>query len=464
MKEYISLFETTAAYNAAKDNLDLPNVAYCKDQGGIYYAKENRIIATLNVSDISNPVSVCKSTSNFNSIEIDGVKMSPLSKTYTFDTTGEHEIKYTCKTDSIGSEFSGLAITKIYIPDNITNINYNTFADCQNLSYIDVNVNNSVYDSRNNCNAIIKTSNNQLITGSINTIIPDDVTSIGVLSFSGRNITSITIPSSVTNINDQAFNSCPLTSITVDSNNTIYRSESNAIIERSSNTLIVGSKNTTIPSSVTIIGSNAFYGRGKTTVSIPTSVIEIEGYAFYKCGLSSVNFQNTSSNPSNLKIIETSAFSYNNISSITLPNSITNVSSGFLSNNPNLGTINMSSIGTQGPYRALSGNLVYSSTIVQGSITGASGNITYPIQGSAFAGLNIQSIDLSSSSISSFAFKNCKLLKSIRSRSSSLSVSPGSIFDATTLPSSGTITIPNTSNYSSWRTWFTQRGWTIVTG
>ena len=31
MKEYISLFETTAAYNAAKDNLDLPNVAYCKD-------------------------------------------------------------------------------------------------------------------------------------------------------------------------------------------------------------------------------------------------------------------------------------------------------------------------------------------------------------------------------------------------------------------------------------------------
>lgn len=31
MKEYISLFETTAAYNAAKDSLDLPNVAYCKD-------------------------------------------------------------------------------------------------------------------------------------------------------------------------------------------------------------------------------------------------------------------------------------------------------------------------------------------------------------------------------------------------------------------------------------------------
>ena len=37
MKEYISLFETTAAYNAAKDSLDLPNVAYCKDQSQMHY-------------------------------------------------------------------------------------------------------------------------------------------------------------------------------------------------------------------------------------------------------------------------------------------------------------------------------------------------------------------------------------------------------------------------------------------
>ena len=37
MKEYISLFETTAAYNAAKDNLDLPNVAYCKEENEVHY-------------------------------------------------------------------------------------------------------------------------------------------------------------------------------------------------------------------------------------------------------------------------------------------------------------------------------------------------------------------------------------------------------------------------------------------
>ena len=37
MKEYISLFETTASYNAAKDNLDLPNVAYCKEENEVHY-------------------------------------------------------------------------------------------------------------------------------------------------------------------------------------------------------------------------------------------------------------------------------------------------------------------------------------------------------------------------------------------------------------------------------------------
>ena len=37
MKEYISLFETTAAYNAAKDSLDLPNVSYCVSENEVHY-------------------------------------------------------------------------------------------------------------------------------------------------------------------------------------------------------------------------------------------------------------------------------------------------------------------------------------------------------------------------------------------------------------------------------------------
>jgi len=34
--KYIQLFNTTLEYNAAKDNLILPNVSVCKDQSTIY--------------------------------------------------------------------------------------------------------------------------------------------------------------------------------------------------------------------------------------------------------------------------------------------------------------------------------------------------------------------------------------------------------------------------------------------
>ncbi|MBQ6209968.1 MAG: leucine-rich repeat protein, partial [Prevotella sp.] len=73
-----------------------------------------------------------------------------------------------------------------------------------------------MYDSRNNCNAIIETSTNTLISGCKNTSIPNSVTTIGDGAFHGcSGLTSITIPNSVTTIGDGAFHGCSgLTSIT----------------------------------------------------------------------------------------------------------------------------------------------------------------------------------------------------------------------------------------------------------
>ena len=66
-----------------------------------------------------------------------------------------------------------------------------------------------VYDSRNDCNAIIKTSDNTLVVGCKNTIIPSSVTSLGDWAFFGcSGLTSITIPESVTLIGDAAFRHC----------------------------------------------------------------------------------------------------------------------------------------------------------------------------------------------------------------------------------------------------------------
>ena len=65
-----------------------------------------------------------------------------------------------------------------------------------------------MYDSRNQCNAIIETATNKLISVCKKTIIPDGVTSIGSVFSECDSLTSITIPDSVTNIEEEAFLSC----------------------------------------------------------------------------------------------------------------------------------------------------------------------------------------------------------------------------------------------------------------
>ena len=78
---------------------------------------------------------------------------------------------------------------------------------------------NQVYDSRNNCNAIIETATNTLIEGCNNTIIPNTITSIGECAFLGRrNLTSVSIPNGVVSIDASAFQYCnALTSVSIPS-------------------------------------------------------------------------------------------------------------------------------------------------------------------------------------------------------------------------------------------------------
>jgi hypothetical protein len=77
------------------------------------------------------------------------------------------------------------------------------------LTSITVESGNSKYDSRDNCNAIIETATNTLISGCKSTIIPNTVTSIGEYAFDRcTGMTSISIPNSVTSIGKSAFSEC----------------------------------------------------------------------------------------------------------------------------------------------------------------------------------------------------------------------------------------------------------------
>ena len=264
------------------------------------------------------------------------------------------------------------ALKSITIPKSVIEIGTWAFGWCSALSNIAVEEGNPVFDSRDNCNAIIKTATNSLVQGCKSTIIPNSVSDIAEWAFhSCRGLTSITIPNGVTNISSSAFSGCidltnitlpntltsigstafgdctSLTSITipksvtkisgsiltfcvnlssikVEEGNKVYdsRNNCNAIIETSTNSLIQGCKSTVIPNDIKSIGWDAFSGFNElTNITIPDGVTSIGGSAFRACrGITSITI------PDGVTKIEPFTFSdCGGLTNITLPNSIKHI-------------------------------------------------------------------------------------------------------------------------------------------
>ena len=117
-----------------------------------------------------------------------------------------------------GYAFSGCNMTTITIPKSVMSISERCpFSGCSRLTSIKVEDGNTVYDSRNNCNAIIETATNVLIAGCKNTIIPEEVTKVGEMAFYGcSGMTDLycyarNVPETASN----AFTNSPITSATL---------------------------------------------------------------------------------------------------------------------------------------------------------------------------------------------------------------------------------------------------------
>lgn len=235
-------------------------------------------------------------------------------------------------TDICWNAFMGCSDLKsITIPASITNITITSYwkdidygvltSGSNGVKSIKV-VGNSIFDSRNDCNAIIETTTNKLIAGCDNTTIPNSITSIGTSAFVNcKGLSNLQLPNTITEIGESAFAGCSNLgaieipnsvtyigscafmhsglislvlpdSISSISSGTFYSCNNlknieipNSVtaIERSSFYACVSLSNVTIPNSVTIIGNNAFDGcRGFTSVTIPNSVTSI-GTAAFSC-------------------------------------------------------------------------------------------------------------------------------------------------------------------------------------
>ena len=245
----------------------------------------------------------------------------PLSSTYAGDVVIPESVEYEGKkypVTAIGEsafQYEIAKITSIYIPSSITNFNRRDNRGYTGLASIIVAPENPKYDSRDNCNAIIETETNTLILACNNTVIPNNVTSIGENAFSRLNIISITIPNSVTCIGEFAFGCCKnLRSISIP--NSVTRIGSSAFAWCDSLTSV------TIPNGVTSIENSTFAGcPNLTSVDIPNSVTLIDTQAFQKCtSLTSVTI------PDKVATIGYQAFQKcTSLTSVTIPDKVATI-------------------------------------------------------------------------------------------------------------------------------------------
>ena len=178
--------------------------------------------------------------------------------------------KYAVTNINLAAFSNSTYLTEVYIPKTVVNFVNRCFTYCPALERIVVDSDNPYLDSRDDCNAIIRTSTNTLEVGCKNTIVPNTVKRIGYGAFEGcTSLTSIKIPDSIFQISARAFEGCT----------------------------------------------------GLTSIEIPASVINIDGLSFYKC----TNLQNVSLTEG-LQIIKDGAFLHcSSLSNIMIPSTVKSI-------------------------------------------------------------------------------------------------------------------------------------------
>ena len=212
-----------------------------------------------------------------------------------------------------------VGLTSVVIPESVTTLAYAAFGSCSSLTTVKLQGKScqawgapfvscraltafEVDHDNEKCKVVdgmlLSKDGTYLAVGvSGDVVIPDGVTKIGYMAFSGRALKSIAMPVSLTDIGDSAFENCRCLA-------SVALPEGMADIGIGAFHDCDGLTSVTIPNGVTNIASWAFRGcSGLTSVVLPESVKSIGSDAFHGCSnLSSIAI------PSNVVCILQNAF------------------------------------------------------------------------------------------------------------------------------------------------------------
>lgn len=230
-------------------------------------------------------------------------------------------------------------ITSLVIPASVTKISFPIARGCKSLATIAVHQDNTSFDSRNNCNAIIDSKDNKLMTGCRTTIIPNGVVGIAEKAFDTcTGLTSIVFPSTLKSIGNLAFNNCVNLkefnipeSVTDVHNATFantgwYKAQTSSLVCKDG--WLLGWKDhkpsgkMIVPEGIRHIASNSFVKCSELKeVVVPAGLQRIGWNAFLMCdNLKEIVI------PEGVKIIAGNAFAYcSNLKKVNIPVSVENV-------------------------------------------------------------------------------------------------------------------------------------------
>ena len=213
----INTYADLTAYNADL-NKDFPNISYIQGTDEVKWNRydPDHIVCVYNVTSTESATKLLNTDWNILEMWIDGVKQESVVSSYTFDTIGEHKVKYGLNENKYitNSNFqSCTSLISVQIPSIVTSIadgntlNYGAFRTCTRLA---------------------------------NVKMLDGIKTIGISAFyECSRLTSLTIPKTVTIIKNTAVKYCSgLINITIEATTPPSLSNTNALDGTNANLII----------------------------------------------------------------------------------------------------------------------------------------------------------------------------------------------------------------------------------